>query len=104
MELDHLGLNFIWAVRYAYIIYHTGILSLPFPVPKNSYIGDIILAMEFGEHLSSDKESECFGGRSQVYTGNTPVPRSIDIMREYYDWILMSLPKIKYQTPKLSII
>jgi len=32
-----------------------------------------ILAMEFGEHLSSEKESECFGGRAQVYT---ETPRS----------------------------
>jgi len=51
--------------------YHTKVLSLPFPVPKNSYIGDI-LAMELDEHLSSDKESECFGGRSQAYTGTPP--------------------------------
>jgi len=31
-----------------------------------------ILAMEFGEHLSFDKESECSGGRAQIYTG-TPL-------------------------------
>jgi len=28
-----------------------------------------ILAMEFGEYLSSDKESECFGG---IYTPEPP--------------------------------
>jgi len=31
-----------------------------------------ILAMEFGEHLSSDKESKCFGGRAQICTGTPP--------------------------------
>ena len=42
--------------------------------------------MGFGEHLSSDGESECFGGSAWMY----PAPRSIDIMRGYYDWIPMS--------------
>jgi len=64
IEPEHLGPNFIWGVGYALIIYHTKGLSLSFPVPRNSYIGDIILAMKFGENLSSEKESECFGGRA----------------------------------------
>jgi len=50
----------------------------------------MILAMEFREHLSSGEESECFGGRAQIYIGTPPVPPSIDIMREYYDWTPMS--------------
>ena len=47
--------------------------------------------MEFGKHFPSDKGSECFGGRAYGrYSPEPPVPRSIDIMREYYDWIPMS--------------
>jgi len=45
--------------------------------------------MEFGEHLSSDKESECFGGRAQVYT-RTPLFLVLSILWEYYYWIPMS--------------
>jgi len=46
--------------------------------------------MEFGEHLSSDKESECFVRQITGIHRNIPVPRSIDIMREHYEWIPMS--------------
>jgi len=49
-----------------------------------------ILAMEFGEHLSSDKESEVFRRQSTDIHWNPLVPCSIDIIREYYGWIPMS--------------
>jgi len=53
----------------------------PSPFLYQRIVTSGILAMEFEEHLSSDKEGECFGGRSQVYTGIPPVRRFINIMR-----------------------
>ena len=40
-----------------------------------------IPAIELGEHLSSNKESEYFGHRVQILL-EPPLPRSIDIMGE----------------------
>jgi len=40
IEPEHLTPIFVWAVRYAQVIYHKKGLSLSFHVPKNSYIGD----------------------------------------------------------------
>ena len=69
------------------MIYDTKVLSLSFPVPKNRYIGDIILAMEFGEQcpLTKKRVFQCI----DIYR-NPPIPGSINIMREHNDWIPMS--------------
>jgi len=40
IEPEHLSPNFVWAVRYVQITYHTKVLSLSFPIPKSSYIWD----------------------------------------------------------------
>ena len=42
IETEHSSPSFLWAIRYAWIIYHTKPLSLSFPVqvPRSSYIGN----------------------------------------------------------------
>jgi len=53
---------------------------LPCIIPKDSYIGDIILAMESGEHLSSGKESELLRRQSiDIHRNPPPVPGSTSI-------------------------
>jgi len=40
LEPERLGPNFVWAVKYAQVIYHTKVLSLFLPIPRDSYIGN----------------------------------------------------------------
>ena len=74
---------------------------MSFAVPKNSYIRDTSHRIR-GTFVLTKKANVLKA--EYRYAPEPPVPRSIDIMREYYDWILVSFfTKIKYQAPELTI-
>ena len=77
---------------------------------SNKIVTAGILASEHGEHLSSDKESERFGGRAQKYTQThwqsflVPlISREGAITITGYWWLFI-FPIIKYQEREMSIL
>jgi len=88
IEPEHLSPNFVQAVRYSEIIYRTKVLSMPFPMPTNSYNEDTNHGIR---RICVPRERERVPEADHRYKLEPPVPRPIDIMREYYDFIPMPL-------------